>query len=77
MNDDIVAFGPVRTFEEWKRRIGASVICPIDINLNVGSGLDTLEQSFVLALVIVAATPSNQESLERFRFRVQVGTENQ
>jgi len=69
VDDDVVALGPIRIVVNGQRRSHRLVVRPPDIDLNVGPGLDALEQDFVLGRVVMATAAGDDEGLERGRFR--------
>ncbi len=64
VNDDVIAVGPLRIFEQRQWRVRAGVIGPDDIDLHVGLSLDTIAQNLVLLGIVVTTSATDQQGFE-------------
>jgi hypothetical protein len=66
VDDDVVALGPVGFLIQRQRWVGAFVIGPDHIDLNIGAALDAFGDDLVLFCIVMAAATGDQESFQRF-----------
>lgn len=69
VNDNIVLFSPIElSIQGQDGRCGA-IVGPVDVDLDIGSGLNAFANGLLLFRVIVAATTGDEQSSNCFAFR--------
>jgi hypothetical protein len=68
MDDDIIVFGPIEFAVQGQDRSRGAIVCPIHVDLDIGSGLDVFLEGFFLFVIIVAKTAGDEEISNRIGF---------
>ena len=69
MDNYIVLFGPIELAVQGEDGSSCAIVCPVDVNLDIGPRLDTFAKSFLLFGIVVATTASDEECTDGLEFR--------
>jgi len=69
VDDDIVFFSPIELSIQGQYGRCGAVVGPVNVDLNIGSGLNAFANSLLLFRVIVAAATGDEQSTNGFAFR--------
>ena len=68
VDDDIVIFGPIELSVQGQDGGGGAIVGPVDVDLDIGSGLNTFANGLLLFCVIVTAATRNEQSTNGLTF---------